>query len=55
MYGNSLRNDQSNKVDYINAHGTSTPAGDITELNAIYSVFGEDLPIISSTKSLDIP
>ena len=43
---------KSNKVDYINAHGTSTPAGDITELNAIYSVFGEDLPMISSTKSL---
>ena len=40
------------KVDYINAHGTSTPAGDITELNAINSVFGEDLPMISSTKSL---
>ena len=39
-------------VDYINAHGTSTPAGDITELNAIESVFGEDIPWISSTKSL---
>ena len=41
-----------NQVDYINAHGTSTPAGDITELNAIESVFGEDIPWISSTKSL---
>ena len=40
------------KVDYINAHGTSTPAGDITELNAIGNVFGKDLPLISSTKSL---
>ena len=40
------------KVDYINAHGTSTPAGDITELNAIENVFGKDLPLISSTKSL---
>ena len=40
------------KIDYINAHGTSTPAGDITELNAINSVFGQDLPMISSTKSL---
>ena len=40
------------KVDYINAHGTSTPAGDITELNAIKNVFGKDLPLISSTKSL---
>ena len=40
------------KVDYINAHGTSTPAGDITELKAIENVFGSDLPLISSTKSL---
>ena len=40
------------KIDYINAHGTSTPAGDITELNAIKSVFGDDIPRISSTKSL---
>ena len=36
-------------VDYINAHGTSTPAGDITELNAIKSVFGDSIPWISST------
>ena len=48
----ALEMTKSNKVDYINAHGTSTPAGDITELNAINSVFGEDLPMISSTKSL---
>ena len=40
------------KVDYINAHGTSTPAGDITELKAIENLFGTDLPLISSTKSL---
>ncbi len=40
------------KVDYINAHGTSTPAGDITELKAIENVFGKNLPLISSTKSL---
>ena len=40
------------KIDYINAHGTSTPAGDITELNAIKEIFGEDVPLISSTKSL---
>lgn len=39
-------------VDYINAHGTSTPAGDITELNAIRHVFSKEIPIISSTKSL---
>ena len=39
-------------VDYINAHGTSTPAGDPPEITAIRRVFGEDLPKISSTKSL---
>ncbi|MFO7858061.1 MAG: beta-ketoacyl synthase N-terminal-like domain-containing protein, partial [Ectothiorhodospiraceae bacterium] len=39
-------------VDYINAHGTSTPAGDITELHAIRDVFGETPPPVSSTKSL---
>ena len=39
-------------IDYINAHGTSTPAGDITELNAIKNVFGDRVPWISSTKSL---
>lgn len=40
------------KVDYINAHGTSTPAGDMTELKAIQEVFGDHRPHISSTKSL---
>jgi 3-oxoacyl-[acyl-carrier-protein] synthase-1 len=40
-------------VTYINTHGTSTPAGDITELNAIREVFaGKDVPHISSTKSM---
>ncbi len=39
-------------VDYINAHGTSTPAGDIPELKAVREVFGEKIPPISSTKSL---
>jgi 3-oxoacyl-[acyl-carrier-protein] synthase-1 len=39
-------------VDYINAHGTSTPAGDMTELKAIREVFGNEVPAISSTKSL---
>ncbi len=39
-------------IDYINSHGTSTPAGDIQELNAIKEVFGDKLPPISSTKSL---
>ena len=39
-------------IDYINAHGTSTPAGDPIELNAIKSVFENNLPIVTSTKSL---
>ena len=39
-------------VDYLNAHGTSTPAGDPIELIAIKSVFKDDIPIVSSTKSL---
>ncbi len=42
----------SGRVDYINAHGTSTPAGDPPEIAAIKRVFGDDLPNISSTKSL---
>ena len=41
-----------NKIDYINTHGTSTPVGDITELNAIGEVFKDSVPKISSTKSL---
>jgi 3-oxoacyl-[acyl-carrier-protein] synthase-1 len=40
------------RVDYVNAHGTSTPAGDITELKALREVFGEAVPPVSSTKSL---
>ena len=39
-------------VNYLNAHGTSTPAGDPIELNAIKSVFKNDIPIVTSTKSL---
>lgn len=39
-------------IDYINAHGTSTPIGDTRELGAIREVFGENSPRISSTKSL---
>ena len=42
------------QIDYINAHGTSTPAGDIQELKAVREVFGEgeDTPWVGSTKSL---
>ena len=39
-------------IDYVNAHGTSTPVGDTTELNALREVFGADVPPISATKSL---
>ncbi len=39
------------EVGYINAHGTSTPVGDVAECNAIHSVFGENGPLVSSTKS----
>lgn len=39
-------------IDYINTHGTSTPIGDIAELNAIKDVFGDNCPPISSTKSM---
>ena len=51
---NALKDGKINpeQVDYINAHGTSTPAGDMTELKAILEVFGADKPKISSTKSL---
>ncbi len=39
-------------IDYINPHGTSTPIGDVREVEAIREVFGENMPPISSTKSL---
>jgi 3-oxoacyl-[acyl-carrier-protein] synthase-1 len=39
-------------IDYINSHGTSTPVGDLAELNAVKEVFGDNTPRISSTKSL---
>ena len=40
------------KIDYLNTHGTSTPVGDITELKAVGEVFKNEVPKISSTKSL---
>ncbi len=39
-------------IDYINAHGTSTPVGDVRELEAVKQVFGDSIPPVSSTKSL---
>ncbi|AFI83989.1 beta-ketoacyl-ACP synthase I [Methylophaga nitratireducenticrescens] len=44
---------RNSKVDYINAHGTSTPVGDLAELGAIKKVFAEtQIPLVGSTKSL---
>jgi 3-oxoacyl-[acyl-carrier-protein] synthase-1 len=40
------------KIDYLNPHGTSTPVGDSKEMGAVRNVFGDDMPMISSTKSL---
>ena len=40
------------EIDYINAHATSTPAGDSSEAKAIYEVFGASNPLVSSTKSM---
>lgn len=40
------------KVDYVNAHATSTPVGDANEAKAIFEVFGKNGPLVSSTKSM---
>ena len=48
----ALKTAKNKKVDYINSHGTSTPVGDVKELEAIQSVFQNNIPKISSTKSL---
>lgn len=40
------------KIDYLNPHGTSTPVGDAKEMAAVRNVFGDAMPMISSTKSL---
>ena len=39
-------------IDYLNTHGTSTPVGDVAEAKAVRAVFGDQIPVISSTKSL---
>jgi 3-oxoacyl-[acyl-carrier-protein] synthase-1 len=43
---------KSKTLDYINAHGTSTPVGDIKEIQAVKEMFGDAIPAINSTKSL---
>ena len=48
----SALNEFGSEIDYINAHGTSTPVGDLAELGAIRSIFGDNSPIIGSTKSM---
>jgi 3-oxoacyl-[acyl-carrier-protein] synthase-1 len=40
------------RIDYLNPHGTGTPIGDVKEMEAVRAVFGQDAPLISSTKSL---
>ena len=42
----------ASKIDYVNAHATSTPVGDANEAKAIHEVFGEYRPLVSSTKSM---
>ena len=49
---NQAKKTVKGEIDYINSHGTSTPIGDIKELEAIKNVFRDKIPIISSTKSL---
>ncbi len=48
----ALATTNNQKIDYINTHGTSTPVGDMCELEAIKEVFGDKIPFINSTKSL---
>jgi 3-oxoacyl-[acyl-carrier-protein] synthase-1 len=47
-----LANPNGRSIDYLNPHGTGTPVGDVKEMDAVRSVFGDKAPLISSTKSL---
>ena len=40
------------RIDYVNTHGTSTPVGDVKEVEALQTVFGDDMPFFSSSKSM---
>jgi 3-oxoacyl-[acyl-carrier-protein] synthase-1 len=48
----ALAEARGRKIDYLNPHGTSTPVGDEKEMGAVRDVFGANMPMISSTKSL---
>ncbi len=48
----ALAEAKGRKIDYLNPHGTSTPVGDEKEMGAVRNVFGANMPLISSTKSL---
>ena len=48
----AMRGAGNRRIDYLNTHGTGTPVGDSKEMGAVREVFGDDVPVISSTKSL---
>ncbi|WP_372016127.1 beta-ketoacyl-ACP synthase I [Pseudoxanthomonas sp. 10H] len=48
----ALQGLEHRRIDYLNTHGTSTPLGDVTELQAVREVFGTEVPPLSSTKAL---
>jgi 3-oxoacyl-[acyl-carrier-protein] synthase-1 len=48
----AMRTAGNRRIAYLNPHGTSTPVGDAKEMQAVRNVFGHDMPLISSTKSL---
>jgi 3-oxoacyl-[acyl-carrier-protein] synthase-1 len=48
----ALKEAGGRKIDYLNPHGTGTPVGDAKEMGGVREVFGDNVPLISSTKSL---